>query len=93
MSADANGTDLDATPQLAVSTDAGGTWARATLAARFDASAIVASACPDVCDGTPMGPYQDVAAVPGGFGVTFTTGGACTAGVCSEDVWWVRASV
>src|SRR5206468_4947140 len=69
-------------------------WQTAVVADPFAPDTIVASACPDgvyACDGTPMGPYQDLVPVPGGFAATLTLGSADGSGHGREDVWWVRS--
>jgi hypothetical protein len=67
------------TPKLAVSGDGGLTWATTDLSVAFDPSAVADGNS----DGSPMGPYQDLVAVPGGFGAVVTRGTGTT-----ENVWW-----
>jgi hypothetical protein len=81
------------TPKLATSYDVGATWQTTMMAAPFTPEAIVTSACPDceaACDGTPMGPYQDLVTVPGGYAAVLTLGAATGTGGGYEDVWWYR---
>lgn len=79
--------DTDATgrltPKVAVSGDGGKTWATADLGSAFDPSAVQDGSS----DASPMGPYQDLVAVPGGFGAVVTRGAGTT-----ENVWWYAVS-
>jgi hypothetical protein len=73
----------DLTPTLAASGDGGRTWASTDLGGAFDPSAVQGGNS----DGTPMGPYQDLVAVPGGFGAVVTRGAGP-----AENVWWYAVS-
>jgi hypothetical protein len=78
----------DLTPVAAVSRDGGQTWSPpVALAASFDPADITT-----FNDTGPLGPYQDLAALPHGFAAAFTVGGAgVTAGGTSDVVLAVLA--
>jgi hypothetical protein len=67
------------TPEVAVSPDSGLTWSTAELGGPFNPDAVKGGSS----DGPPLGPYQDLVAVPGGFGAVVTRGNGPT-----ENVWW-----
>ncbi|MCA1830770.1 MAG: sialidase family protein [Actinomycetota bacterium] len=66
---DAGGHDL-LTPMLARSATGGAAWAHVQLAAPFAVDEIADGSA----DGTPIGPYQDIAGIPSGFVVAATVG-------------------
>jgi hypothetical protein len=71
-------------PTVATSSDAGLTWSVTALGTAFDADAITGGNN----DGAPMGPFQDLVALPAGFGATVTMTGPNPAAGNGEDVWW-----
>ena len=88
-----DGTDM-VTPKLAVSRDGGKTWPTAALAPGFDAAVVALSACPTpACDGTPMGPYEDLIPTSNGFAAVAAIGGPGSSGGGQEDVWFIRVSI
>jgi hypothetical protein len=71
-------------PRIATSTDGGQQWSSAALAPAFDAYSI------PLQDATPMGPYQDLIALPSGFAATITLPPANPMTGQQEAVWWYR---